>query len=311
MTIAAIPGSAPGHLIERAAWRLNGTSGLLMPEPVALEPRIGDGGTSAAMAERAAASFIQPKATSAPPPILDIATLEQAGLMVGRKTRTRISEEFRIAAGHVLRAMPAAASRAGASNVLMITSARPGEGKSLSTMNLASSIAQYGLREVLMVDIDAKRRSITHELGLQDCAGVLDLAGEPARRPEDMIVRTAIGNLAILPIGTHITNAPTDACDPNAGKPIDTVITRLARRFPNHIIVLDAPPCLSTSDPSTIAPVVGQIVMVVEAEQTQRSEVEASLDLVKACANTTLLLNKVRLTTSCTFGAYHYSDSYS
>jgi protein-tyrosine kinase len=304
VTIAATSNSVPKHLIERAAWRLNGTGGLLMPEPPILEAAVGDGGTATATAKSAAT-------ISAPPPILDIASLERAGMMVARKTRTRISEEFRIAAGHVLRAMPAAASRYGASNVLMITSARPGEGKSLSTINLASSIAQHGMREVLMVDIDAKPKSITHELGLEHCAGVLDLASEPAREPEDMIVRTAIGNLRILPIGTRITNAPMDICNTAAGKPIDAVIERLARRFPNQIIVLDAPPCLSTSDASMIAPAVGQIVMVVEAEQTQRSEVEASLDLVKACPNMTLLLNKVRLTTSSTFGAYHYSDSYS
>ena len=50
--------------------------------------------------------------------------------------------------------------------------------------------------------------------------------------------------------------------------------------------------------------------MVIEAERTQRSEVEAALDLVRVCPTITMLLNKVRLTTSHTFGAYDYYGSY-
>ncbi|HEY8613579.1 MAG TPA: hypothetical protein VIL69_20155, partial [Roseomonas sp.] len=52
------------------------------------------------------------------------------------------------------------------------------------------------------------------------------------------------------------------------------------------------------------ATVSGQVVLVVEAERTQRSEVEAALDLVEACPVLQLLLNKARLTESDTFGAY-------
>ena len=55
----------------------------------------------------------------------------------------------------------------------------------------------------------------------------------------------------------------------------------------------------------------GQIVLIVEAERTQRNEVVAALDLIKACPSITLMLNKIRLTTSYTFGAYHYFGTYS
>ena len=60
----------------------------------------------------------------------------------------------------------------------------------------------------------------------------------------------------------------------------------------------------------TFAPVVGLIVMIVEAEKTQTSEVMAALDLVRACENVMLMLNKIKLTTSYTFGAYHYFGTY-
>ena len=240
--------------------------------------------------------------------MLDMAALERAGLVVGHKVRTRISEEFRITVGHLLRTMQANYSPGrGAPNVLMVTSARPGEGKSFSSLNLAGSIAQHTQREVLLVDVDAKQRSLSAELGLADRPGLLDLSTNATLRIEDVIVRTAIPHLSVITIGS----GHTIGSEISTSRPISTLVERIARRFPNAVVLLDAPPCLSTSDPATLAPFVGQIVLVVEAERTQRNEVVASLDLIKACPSITLMLNKIRLTTSYTFGAYHYFGTYS
>jgi receptor protein-tyrosine kinase len=252
------------------------------------------------------AGLSMPENPNQPP--LDMAALERAGMVVGHKVRTRISEEFRITVGHILRSMHANYSPGrGAPNVLMVTSARPGEGKSFSSLNLAGSIAQHTQREVLLVDVDAKQRSISAELGLADRPGLLDLSTNSSLRIEDVIIRTAIPHLSIITIGS----GHTIGTEISPTRPVTALVERIARRFPNAVVLLDAPPCLSTSDPSTLAPYVGQIVLVVEAERTQRSEVSASLDLIKACTSITLMLNKIRLTTSYTFGAYHYFGTYS
>lgn len=251
-------------------------------------------------------SLTVPEAPRLPP--LDMAALEKAGLVVGHKVRTRISEEFRITVGHILRSMHANYSPGrGAPNVIMVTSARPGEGKSFSTLNLAGSIAQHTQREVLLVDVDAKQRSISAELGLSERPGLLDLSTNTSLRIEDVIVRTAIPHLSVITIGS----GHTVGTEISPTRPVTALVERIARRYPNAVVLLDAPPCLSTSDPSTLAPFVGQIVMVVEAERTQRNEIIAALDLVKACSLVTLMLNKIRLTTSYTFGAYHYFGTYS
>jgi len=241
-------------------------------------------------------------------PPLDMAALEKSGLVVGHKVRTRISEEFRITVGHLLRSMQANYSPGrGAPNVIMITSARPGEGKSFSTLNLAGSIAQHTQREVLLIDIDAKQRSLSSQLGLADRPGLLDLSNNPTLRIEDVIIKTSIPHLSLMTVGS----GQSGGLDITQTRPVTTLVERIARRFPNSVVLLDAPPCLSTSDPSTLAPFVGQIVMVVEAERTQHNEVVAALDLIKACPSVTLMLNKIRLTTSYTFGAYHYFGTYS
>ncbi len=240
-------------------------------------------------------------------PVITLPAMERAGMVVVRAARTRISEEYRIVVGRVLRAMRGEPDGSGLHNVVMVTSARPGEGKSFSALNLAGSIAQHSVDKVLLVDMDAKLRPISALLGVHDRLGFHDLVVEPTLRPEDLIFNTAVSNLTFLPVGSR-SGENTEVAGVRS---ITPTITRLSRRFPKHLIMLDAPPCLSTSDPHTIAPFVGQVVMVVEAERTQRSEVEAALELVRVCPTITMLLNKVQLTTSHTFGAYDYYGSYS
>ena len=295
-------GAAPANAAPASASATLASAGLNAPAPSRPAPRSFDFAAPAAPA--AAPSAFQP------PTIVQLDALERAGMVVARTTRTRISEEYRIAIGRILRVLHETADGPGTHNVVMVTSARPGEGKSFSALNLAGSIAQNGTDAVLLVDVDPKVKPLSDQLGLGEERGFLDLVADPSLRPEDMLRVTAIPNLAVMPVGTRLGGAAQTATGTASMRPIIPTVARLARRFPKHLIMLDAPPCLSTSDPHTLAPHVGQVVLVVEAERTQRSEVEAAVDLVRVCPSITLLLNKVRMTTSHTFGAYDYFGSY-
>lgn len=217
------------------------------------------------------------------------------------KGRSRVSEEFRIIQGQIMRtAFAPQTAGTGLANLVMVTSARPGEGKSFASLNLALSIARQRDHEVLLVDTDAKDQSLGQTLGLTDTPGLLDLALDPRIDPDDVIATTGFEKLSVLSLGTK----PETSAELFATRQMTRLIRDLGRRYADRVVILDAAPCLSSSDPSTLAPIVGQIVMVVEAERTQRSEVEAALDLVQACPTISLLLNKVQVTTSHTFGAY-------
>lgn len=285
------------HLIERAAKHLRGLEDLARSSP--LPPASGE-------AAAAQAAPVSPATSLVPPRLIEFATLEQAGMIPWGRKRERIAEEFRLVQSQILRQLDAAAKPGSQSsaltNLVMITSSRPNEGKSFVSLNLAASIAHFGARPVLLVDADAKHTSLSHHLDLMEAPGLLDFGAGLVPRAEEIIVPTRLETLSVLPIG----GPGHTRADLAAKVAIATAVERLARRFAPAVIVLDAPPCLSTSDPSALAPLAGQTVFVVEAERTRRSEVESALDLIAACPAIMLLLNKSQLTTHSTFGAYYY-----
>jgi len=237
---------------------------------------------------------------------VDAVALERAGMVDWSRTRTRISEEFRLVQRQILRSAFGPGAEPGFSNLLLVTSARPGEGKSFMSTNLAGSIARQGDHHVLLMDADSKRDSICYSLGLAQSRGLLDLAANPKLDPAPMIVKTPIERLSILPIGRERERS----AELFSTKEMSRLIQSLGRRYADRLLILDAPPCLSTSDPAVLSQVVGQIMFVVEAERTQRDEIEASLDLIQACPTITLVLNKQQISSRYTFGAYssYYSS---
>jgi protein-tyrosine kinase len=240
------------------------------------------------------------------PVSIDAVSLERAGMVDWSRTRTRISEEFRLVQRQIIRSAFGPGAEPGFSNLLLVTSARPGEGKSFMSTNLSGSIARQGDHHVLLVDADSKRDSICYSLGLAQARGLLDLAANPKLDPAPLIVKTPIERLSILPVGRERERS----AELFSTKEMTRLIQSLGRRYADRLLILDAPPCLSTSDPAVLAQVVGQILFVVEADRTQRDEIEASLDLIQACPTITMVLNKQQISSRYTFGAYssYYSS---
>jgi len=240
------------------------------------------------------------------PASVDAVSLERAGMVDWSRTRTRISEEFRLVQRQIIRSAFGPGAEPGFSNLLLVTSARPGEGKSFMATNLSGSIARQGDHHVLLVDADSKRDSICYSLGLAQARGLLDLAANPKLDPAPLIVKTPIERLSILPVGRERERS----AELFSTKEMTRLIQSLGRRYADRLLILDAPPCLSTSDPAVLAQVVGQVLFVVEADRTQRDEIEASLDLIQACPTITMVLNKQQISSRYTFGAYssYYSS---
>ena len=286
------------HLVERAAERLL-RSGSVPDLTGGAPPNGADG-----LPPPSASSLVGGASGSVGHPLIAASALVQTGLIEGKTARNRVSEEFRLVQSQVLRAAFAQpGGEAGFTNLLMVTSARPKEGKTFTALNLAASIARQGDRQVLLVDADAKRGSLCDSLGLGQAPGLLDLALAPLLDPLPFLRPTEISMLSFLPVGQQRGERP----ELFASDQMVRAMQALGRRFADRLVILDVSPCLSTSDPAAFAPVVGQILFVIEAERTQRDEVEASLDLIQTCPTITLLLNKVKMSTPRSFGVYSYS----
>src|SRR5437764_5648631 len=220
---------------------------------------------------------------------IEPARLAKAGLI--REPDSRVSEEFRIVQNRVLRQSfgDASAISSGVKNIVMITSALKGEGKSFVSLNLAGEIARQGDRRVLLIDVDPKPDSLSRILGVASARGLLDLARDVRLDVTEIVIPTAAEGLDIAPVGQNDGRSG----EVFASRRMGQIIEEIGRRYADRLIILDAPPCLASSTPHALAPVCGQAVLVVAANNTQQSDIEAALDLLQACPHLSLLLNKV------------------
>jgi receptor protein-tyrosine kinase len=297
------PDSRP-HLVERLQQaRANDTGTHLVERALAAL-----GGPDAATTAPAAPPPSPAEAPPAPRPAITTATLIAAGLVAPADgpRRDRVLEEVAVVQTQLLRAMPRKpASEGRTTNVVLFTSARPGEGKTFCSLNIAAGLARASTRPVILVDADGKAGSLTAALGQADSSGLMGLVADPGLPPAQFVLPTELARLSVLPYG-----APSAREGQPPGPRVAAALLRVAAAMPQHIIVVDAPPCLAASDPSTLAPIAAQVVIVVQAERTERREVEAALDMVDSCPTLHLLLNQARLTASDSFGAYGGYDGY-
>lgn len=285
-------------LAERAVEALGGVGVLRGTAPA------GDGaGTPARKAAPAADSTPPPAAQPAHPPIAR-STLVSAGGVSLQGTRTRCAEEMAVIQQQVMRALKdVAPGPERCARVVLVTSARPAEGKTFTSLNLAAAIARHGSMGALLVDADGKRGSLSTLLGCGEAQGLRDIAADPALDPTRIARPTEVARLRFLPFGV----APTTTSAPQASpKALADAFHRIAEAFPDDLLIVDAPPVLATSDASAAAALAGQILVVVRAEATQRSEVEAALDMLDACPTLQLVLNRATASTPDSFGAYGY-----
>jgi protein-tyrosine kinase len=183
----------------------------------------------------------------------------------------------------------------------MVTSARPREGKTFSSINLALAFAAEEKFVTVLVDADTVRRDTARMLQLPTDPGFTGvLARETALA--DALIQTDLPNLVVLPPGTpgpHIPEMLTSEAPRQ-------LISEIVERYHNHIIILDTPPCLASTDPTALAAIASQVVFVVEATHTQRAEIESALSLLSGCSNINFILNLVPGGTSEHFGSYYY-----
>lgn len=222
---------------------------------------------------------------------INLVRLQQLGMITQDGGRTPLAEDFRIIKRPLLRnAREADNGTIKHGNLIIVTSALPGEGKTYCAVNLAMSIAMEMDITVLLVDADVARPSVLKVLGLGSEPGLMDILLNDALKLSDVILKTNIPTLSILPAG----RSNKHATELLASRTMTCLLTEIANRYADRIVIFDSPPLLITSEANVLAAQMGQVVLVVEAEATTQRAVKEALRQLDGCAHINLIYNKTK-----------------
>lgn len=235
--------------------------------------------------------------------MIDLARWRHLGGVTPNEEKTQIAEEFRlIKRPLIMNAFNQGAGQVNNGNLIMVTSALAGEGKSFCAINLAMSIAMEMDHTVLLVDADVARPSIPRYLGLNPGRGLLDVLRDDKLELADVMMRTNVEKLTILTSGKKSRHA-TELL---ASQSMSNLLADIAQRYSDRIVIFDSPPLLLTTESQVLATQMGQIVMVVEAETTPQKTVMEALRQIDSCDVINLIYNKARVFAGGGYYGYNY-----
>jgi capsular exopolysaccharide synthesis family protein len=224
--------------------------------------------------------------------------------------RSPSAEAFRILRTNLTFAISRQAIR-----TLVVTSAGPGEGKTLVASNLAIALAQAGKR-VLLVDADIRRPTIKAAFGLTQPHGLVDLL-ERSDSGEDMltdsatvpgVVASGIANLSLLPSG----QPPDHPSELLGSTTTARLVTQLGQLW--DVVIIDTPPVGPVTDGQLLAAHADAVLAIVRSGKTPRAGLRGALEALRYAGKPVLgiVLNDLRpgaLSRYTSYG-YYYSGYY-
>ncbi|MFM7118750.1 MAG: AAA family ATPase [Gammaproteobacteria bacterium] len=233
---------------------------------------------------------------------IDLKALKARGFLVPSAIRSPLSQQMRRLKRPLLLQMQKARVTEDddlPANLIMVTSSLPGEGKTYTSINLAMSMAQEVDHDTLLVDADAARGDISRQLAVPSRPGLTSVLARGLDYAEGEIMDTNVSRLSLLPVGKPVEHV--DAL--YASKTMKSILHGLASADPNRIVIFDCAPLLLATEVAVLARMMGQVLVVVEANRTPRAAVRRALGMLDGCNNVSLILNK-------TMGVDNYGYSY-
>ncbi len=235
---------------------------------------------------------------------LDRASLQAGGMLPDKDGERRLQAQYsQIKRPLVAAIMGDAEPQAGPLNLLMVASALPGEGKTFSSLNLALSLAREKDLSVLLVDADVAKRHLSEALGIDSRPGLVDyLRSDSEMDFSELLVGTDVERLTLLPAGGVAENASELLASNRMGE----LVSRLAARGRQHVVLFDSPPLMITAESRIIAGYVGQVVLVISAGETLREAAKEAIESIPENKPVSVILNKSE---ADVFSAYYgYGD---
>jgi receptor protein-tyrosine kinase/non-specific protein-tyrosine kinase len=175
-------------------------------------------------------------------------------------------------------------------NALMVTSSVPNEGKSLTALNLAISLAQELDHTVLLIDADLRRPSLHRYLGIEKGVGLADVLLGEAEIGQTLIP-TGIGKLSVMRAGRHVEN-PAELFSSQRMKEL---VQEMKLRYPDRYLIFDTPPVLPFAETRSLAHLVDGVLFVVMERLADQGSVRDAIDSLKGCQLLGLVYNAAAL----------------
>ena len=172
---------------------------------------------------------------------------------------------------------------------IAVTSARTGEGKTVTAINLALSLAREVNHTVLLADFDLRHPAVHHVLGYKPQKSLSHYLfnGAPL---QDILVNPGIERFVVLPCGDPIPYSSEMLSSPQ----MVSLVSELKERYRERIVIFDLPPVLETDDPLAFSPYVDAFLFVVEEGKTTQEELTRSMDMLGTAPLLGTVLNKSR-----------------
>jgi non-specific protein-tyrosine kinase len=175
----------------------------------------------------------------------------------------------------VLRTQVLQRTRTAGNNTIMVTSALPGEGKTLVSINLAMTFAREFQHTVLLVDGDLRKQSVHKYLGFEGEKGLINYLADDSPLSE-LIKWPGIEKLTLISGGRSFQESAEILGSPR----MKELIADLKGRYPERYIIFDIPPVLTGADALTFAPLVDHVIFVVQAGKTSMDDVNKALQFL-------------------------------
>ncbi len=221
---------------------------------------------------------------------IDLNKLNNEGFLTPKHPDSPLSSIFRMIKRPILNnAKGKGASIVEHPNLIQVTSSFANEGKTYSAINIAISIAMEKDLNVLLIDADIRKPSLAKTFDIDVEQGLTDLLSGEVNDMSKVLYNTNIPSLTIMCAGKPHPNG-TELLSSDA---MHQFIKEVSTRYPDRIIIFDSPPLLQTTESTTLASHMGQVVLVVEAETTLAPQIKKSIEILQN-EIVLLLLNKQR-----------------
>jgi len=237
---------------------------------------------------------------------IDLERLAEQNFVAIATERKQIYEEYRVIKRKLINnAFGPLSSTLHHPNLILVSSTRPGEGKTFTSINLALSIALEQDKTVLLVDADVLRPNVSRTLGVKHPVGLTDYLSSDKYQVSDILLSTNVERLKVITAGRpHHLSTELLASD----KMLE-LVAEFASRYRDRIVIFDAPPLLGVNETAVVAGMCGQAVVVLEENATRLHELEKALSLLPQDLAVGFVMNKSRQSLEQGYGYGYYAHN--